>query len=63
MSGGILLQFYNWKRRLQSQKDSSGMTAWFTENFAIVLPQPGQAGTKQEKVFCIRILRIARIKN
>jgi hypothetical protein len=26
-------------------------------------PRPGQAGTKQEKVFCIRILRIVRIKN
>jgi hypothetical protein len=27
------------------------------------ISQPGRAGTKQEKAFCIRILRIARIKN
>jgi hypothetical protein len=28
----------------------------------MVLPQPGQAGTKQEKAFGIRIYRITRIQ-
>jgi len=31
--------------------------------FALNLSQRGQAATKQEKAFGIRILRIARIKN